>query len=177
LAWLKQTVSAVQPQGKPKKPILLLTHHQPMSSFEHPFKKPAKQLAQSGFLNGQEFVWLYGHEHRLTVYKEQTIANSLRAYPRCIGHSGMPVDVTKLSKPDSSILYYDPRQHPMDKDHPNTMVGYNGHIVLLFEDTKLRIEYHDIVNNNLLLTETFTPSGAGALQHSFSKPTDSGLLP
>jgi hypothetical protein len=176
LAWLKQAMSTVQLQGSAKKPVLLLTHHQPMSSFEHAFKKPAEQLAQLGFLNGQEFVWLYGHEHRLTVYNPQTIVKSLRAYPRCIGHGGMPVELTQLSQPDSNILYYDPGQHPIDSSDPNTMVGYNGHIVLLFDGTKLTIEYHDIVNNSLLLTETFTPNGVGALQYSASKPPGSRLL-
>jgi hypothetical protein len=176
LAWLKQTMGTLQPQGSPKKPILLLTHHQPISSFEHAFKKPAEQLAQLGFLAGQEFVWLYGHEHRLTIYNPQTIANSLRAYPRCIGHGGMPVELTKLSQPDSNILYYDPGQHPIDDDDPNTMVGYNGHIVLRFKGGQLTIEYHDIVNNALLLTETFTPNGVGALQYVPSKPANSRLL-
>ena len=112
----------------------------------------------------------------MTVYNEQTIANSLRVYPRCIGHAGMPVEVTKLSKADSNIFYYDPRQHPIDAQDQNTMVGYNGHVVLLFEGTNLTIEYHDIVNNNLLLTETFTPKGDGALQYASLKAEDSGLL-
>jgi hypothetical protein len=176
MAWLKQTMQTLEPEGRAKKSILLLTHHQPVSSFEHSFKKPAEQLAKLGFLNGQEFVWLYGHEHRLTVYNQQVIANSLRAHPRCIGHGGMPVELTTLSQPDSTILYYDPRQHPIDKDDPDTKVGYNGHVVLLFDGTKLTIEYHDIVNNNLLLTETFTPNGTGGLQYSSSKPPNSGLL-
>ena len=65
---------------------------------------------------------------------------------------------------------------PIDSSDPNTMVGYNGHIVLLFDGTKLTIEYHDIVNNSLLLTETFTPNGVGALQYSASKPPGSRLL-
>jgi hypothetical protein len=176
VAWLKQAMGTLQPQGSAKKPILVLTHHQPISSFEHAFKKPAEQLSQLGFLNGQEFVWLYGHEHRLTVYNPQPVASSLRAYPRCIGHGGMPVELTKLSQSDSNILYYDPGQHPIDKDDPNTMVGYNGHIVLLFESNRLTIEFHDIVNNSLLLTETFTPNGNGALQYSSSKPPGSRLL-
>jgi hypothetical protein len=176
LAWLKQTISTVRPNGNAKKPIVLLTHHQPLSSFEHAFTKPAQQLAELGFLKGQEFVWLYGHEHRLTVYNKQTIANSLNAYPRCIGHGGMPVELTMLSQPDPNILYYDPRQHPIDKDDPDTKVGYNGHVVLFFDGSTLTIEYHDIVNNNLLLTETFTPNGAGGLQYSPSKPADSPLL-
>jgi hypothetical protein len=176
LAWLKRTMDKLQPEGGAKKPILLLTHHQPISSFEHAFKKPAEQLAQLGFLNGQEFVWLYGHEHRLTVYKERAIAKSLKVYARCIGHGGMPVELTNLSQPDSSILYYDPRQHPIDKDHPNTKVGYNGHIVLFFDGPELKIEYHDIVDNDLLLTEVFKANGVGGLQYSSSKPADSELL-
>jgi calcineurin-like phosphoesterase family protein len=176
LAWLKKTMQTLQGEGGAKRPVLLLTHHQPMSSFEHAFEKPAEQLAQLGVLNGHELVWLYGHEHRLTVYNKQVIANSLTAYPRCIGHGGMPVEVTTLKKPDPDILYYDPRKHPIDKDDPNTMVGYNGHVVLLFEGTKLTIEYHDVVKNNLLLTETFTPSEVGALQYICVKPADSDLI-
>lgn len=176
LLWLKQTMSSLQSEGSGDKPVLVLTHHQPLSSFEHAFKKPAEQLAKLGFLNGREFVWLFGHEHRLTVYTKQPVANGLMAYPRCIGHAGMPVEVTKLSQPNSSILYYDPRQHPIDKEDPHTMVGYNGHIVLVFDGVQLMIEYHDILNNALLLTETFTPSGSGALQYASLQPAGSGLI-
>lgn len=174
LAWLRQTMDSLRGKGSSKKSVLILTHHQPMSSFENAFKKPAQQLAQLGFLNGQEFVWLYGHEHRLTVYKKQVVANILSVYPRCIGHGGMPVQVTKLSKPDPRILFYDPRQHPIDQGDPRTQVGYNGHVVLLFDGPDLTIEYHDILNNNLLLTETFTPTESGTLRHSYLN-RDSGL--
>jgi hypothetical protein len=175
LDWLRRTMDSLRAKGTPKS-VLLLTHHQPISSFEHAFEKPPRQLAKMGFLNGQDFVWLYGHEHRLTVYNKQVIANSLKVYPRCIGHSGMPVEVTKVSKPDPNILYYDPRQHPIDNQDENTKVGYNGHIVLLFERSNLTIEYHDIVDNTLLLTETFTPDGAGALQYSSSQPANGQLV-
>jgi hypothetical protein len=176
LAWLRQTIDTLRGKGSSKKSVLILTHHQPMSSFENAFKKPAQQLARLGFLNGQEFVWLYGHEHRLTVYNKQVLANILNVYPRCIGHGGMPVQVTKFSKPDSRILFYDPRQHPIDQGDPRTLVGYNGHVVLFFDGPDLTIEYHDIVNNYLLLAETFTPTGSGTLRHSYSKPPNSGLL-
>ena len=46
------------------------------------------------------------------------------------------------------------------------MVGYNGHVVLLFQDEKLTIEYNDIERPDVLLTETFTPGDSGTLQHS-----------
>ena len=176
MTWLNQLAQTLKANGSAKKSVLVLTHHQPISSFEHAFSKPVKQLAKWDFLHGKEFVWLYGHEHRLTVYGKRNIANSLRVYPRCIGHGGMPVKVTKLTRPDSNILFYDPRQHPIDKDHPDKLIGYNGHIVLKFKDTSLMIEYHDIADNKLLLTETFTPNDSGALEHLYSRPSDSSLF-
>ncbi len=176
MGWLQETMNKTRPNGL-KRPVLLLTHHQPISCFEHAFAKPAKQLAQSGLFDGQEIVWLYGHEHRLTIYKKRDVANTLRVYPRCIGHGGMPVSVTVMRRPKSEILYYDPRQHAIDDENPDTKVGYNGHVVMLFNGDRLTIEYHDILKNNILLTETFIPdpAGPGMLQHSPSKPADSPL--
>lgn len=176
LAWLKQTIEMLQKKGSGEKSILLLTHHQPFSAFEPPFTKPAEQLAELGFLDGKEFVWLFGHEHRFAVYTLQTIATTLRAHPRCIGHGGMPVKVKNVQLPDPRILYFDPRTHPIDKDHPRTMVGFNGHVVAIFHDDQLTLEYRDILDNALLLTETFQPIGADTLQHSVSKPESSGLV-
>ena len=175
LVWLRKTFQTLEAKGSGSKPVLLLTHHQPVSSFDFAFQKPAQQLAGLGSLNGRQFVWLYGHEHRLTVYEEQTIAESLQVYPRCVGHSGMPVEVSTLKQPEPTIRYYDPRTHDIDAQDPKTRVGYNGHAVLLFEGPKLTIEYHDIVKNNLLLTETFTPDGSGALQYASTTPPDSPL--
>ena len=174
MAWLGRTMRVLQSNGT-KKPVILLTHHQPVSSFEHAFIKPAKQLARAGLFDGQELVWLYGHEHRLTVYKKRVIAGSLNVYPRCIGHGGMPTRVTVVDRPKPEILYYDPRQHPIDKNDPDTMVGYNGHAVLVFHGKNLTIEYHDVVDNHVLLTETFTPDASGSIQYSSSKAADSPI--
>ena len=97
LVWLRKTFQTLEAKGSGSKPVLLLTHHQPVSSFDFAFQKPAQQLAGLGSLNGRQFVWLYGHEHRLTVYEEQTIAESLQVYPRCVGHSGMPVEAVSYT--------------------------------------------------------------------------------
>ncbi len=175
LTWLQQTIDTLKATGSARKSILLLTHHQPVSSFQHSFAKPAQQLAQLSFFNEREFVWLYGHEHRLTLYKKQTIANSLTVHPRCIGHGGMPVSTTHLSKPNSNILYYDSREHPIDSGNPQIMVGYNGHVVLIFKDSAMTIEYRDILNNDLLLSETFTPNASRGLQHECKAPPDGKL--
>ena len=175
LKWLKKTMDALQPKTGAKKTLIVMTHHQPLSSFEQYYTKPAQQLADLGILEGQEFVWLYGHEHRLTVYKKQEVVDGLVAYPRCIGHGGMPVSVSKLKKPDDKVLYYDPRVHAIDVDHPKTKVGYNGHLMLTIEGDRLTIEYHDIVKNRVLLTETFRRGQRGGLEHMCSKAAERGL--
>ena len=176
MVWLKETVAKLETMGSGKKPVIVLTHHQPISSFEHAFIRPVEQLAELGLFNSREFVWLYGHEHRLTVYNVQSMKGGLKFYPRCIGHGGMPVEVTKLEEPDPRIQYYDPRKHPIDDDDPGTLVGYNGHLVLRFEGSELSIEYRDIVDNNLMLRETFASDGSGRLRHTSSEPTGSGFV-
>jgi choline dehydrogenase-like flavoprotein len=173
--WLKRTMDTIDAKSEKKKSVLLLTHHQPISSFETAFQKQVRQLEKLGFLKGREFVWLYGHEHRQTIYNPEVIGKSLRAYPRCIGHGGMPVELSKLGKPDERIAFYDPRQHPIDDQDQETKVGYNGHVVLNFRGSELRIDYRDIKGNALLLSESFTPDGSGALNYSCVKPAGSPL--
>ena len=169
-------MEARQIRGNIRKPIIVLSHHQPLSSFEHAYDKPARQLADLGFLQEQDFIWLFGHEHRLAIYRKQRIAGSLTFHARCIGHGGMPVAVTKIDKPDGEVLYYDPRQHPIDEDNPETKVGYNGHVELIFDQNMLTIEYHDIVNNSVLMTETFTRNEGGGLDWTPTLPPASPLV-
>jgi hypothetical protein len=174
MTWLRNT-TAILDRSESRKPVIVLTHHQPTSAFEKPFLKPAQQLASLDFFRNREFLWIYGHEHRFTVYEKQTIAESLQVYPRCIGHGGMPVDVSKLITPHPEVLFYDPRSHPIDKDHPKTRVGYNGHVIATLDGEKLTLDYHDILSNNLLLKETFTPTNNGKLKYESHQPPKSLL--
>ena len=174
LRWLKHTINALGPERIRKKGILLLTHHQPISAFETAYSKQVRQLKKLGFLDAREFVWLYGHEHRLTVYNLQDVGKSLRAYPRCIGHGGMPVELSTLARPDDRVAFYDPRRHPIDDRDQETKVGYNGHVQLEVDGPTLKIEYRDI-DNSILLKESFATDGSNALRYSVTKPTGSPL--
>ncbi len=176
LAWLQGVFIRFKTET-PQKNFLLLSHHQPISSFEQTFPRAAQQLAELGFLAGCDFVWLYGHEHRLTLYNQQTLPGDLHPYPRCIGHGGMPLDLSVLKKPDARILFYDPRSHPIDSRDTKTRVGFNGHLVLTFPDTALTIEYRDIQDNALLISETFTPISPGKLKHTHTVPAPNTLAP
>ena len=180
MSWLKATMARLEAES-PGKPVLVLSHHQPVSSFEGAYLKPAQQLAEAGVLNGREFVWLYGHEHRLTLYNRQTIAKALTAYPRCVGHGGMPVDLSDPAKVNGDVQFYDPRTHPIDKDHPGTQVGFNGHLRLTFDGPELSIEYRDIdyhvaLGSPVLMTETFGPGTGGKLQYQHTEPEPKTLV-
>ena len=76
-----------------RKPTVLLSHHQWFSGFGNgDYGKPADQMAP--FLQKQEIVWLWGHEHRMAIYERyQSPGDHLTAYGRCIGHGGMPVEM------------------------------------------------------------------------------------
>ena len=173
--WLRKVFAKFKVEA-PHKNFLVLSHHQPLSSFEQPFPRAAQQLAELGFLSGRDFVWLYGHEHRLTLYNQQTLPGSLQVFPRCIGHGGMPVDLSVLKKSDPRILFYDPRRHPIDSHDMRTQVGFNGHLVLTFPSDAMTIEYRDIQDNALLLSETFTPGGPGNLIHTHIAPAPDTLV-
>jgi hypothetical protein len=176
MAWLDHPIRELCSNRAAKKNIVVLTHHQPISSFEHAYQRPVEQLATLDFLCNREIVWLFGHEHRLTIYKKQALTRSLSTYPRCIGHGGMPVEVTVVASSDRRILCYDPRKHAIDSQDIDTMVGYNGHVVLIFDGKALTIEYHDILKNKLLLSESFTPNATNGLNYSSHKPSDSPLV-
>jgi hypothetical protein len=46
-----------------------------------------------------------------------------------------------------------------------------------FEGKDLKIEYHDITNNEIFLSETFRTQRAGVLKHDVSIELDSPLKP
>ncbi len=144
MAWLERTVARFEAGPEGKKSVLVLTHHPPFSRFEPPFERPVSQLAELAFFRGREMVWLHGHEHRLAIYQRQRLMGALTLHSRCVGHGGMPVLETKVTKPEPSLLYYDPRLHPIDDQDEQTLVGFNGHVNLCFEGRALTIEYCDI---------------------------------
>ncbi len=87
----------------PAKKGLLLTHHQPFSDYEKD-DGMAKLAAQSapllkpGVLTG----WIWGHEHRCTVYKPKDFTFPDGTAGRlplgsCLGHGGVPAHPTKTA--------------------------------------------------------------------------------
>jgi hypothetical protein len=165
LSWLRTTI---KPQEN-RKATLLLSHHQYFTAFpDHDYTKPAKQLVE--FFQGQELIWIWGHEHRLAIYDRFGKDGGITVFGRCLGHGGMPVDLGAPDPGKAPLRYYDPRSHKLDD---GTAVGQNGYVNVTIEQAALKLEYRDI-DNTLLLIETFTPGAGGALDYTVSDPA--GIL-
>ncbi len=144
--------------------IILLSHHQYYSQFESGYNRPAKQLSQ---LIDRPVLWFWGHEHRFSIYgKHSTKNGKLKAYGRCIGHGGLPIeDISEEPKSSSKnkvgLVLYDKREKAKIGDS-NTPVGYNGYANLIINRKNLTIEYKDTVQ--CLIREKWEVGEGGVLK-------------
>lgn len=154
LDWLE---TVVRPRRNPRA-TLLLSHHQYFSAFDADCVKPAKQLLP--FFADQDVIWLWGHEHRMAVY-ERFAESGIRAYGRCVGHGGMPVEI-KPPRPGAAVplRYCDCRGY---RQLGATQVGYNGFVNILLEGSTASFEYRDL-HDALILREVFEAQGSGFRQ-------------
>jgi len=94
-----------------------------------------------------------GHEHRLVGY-DLYGSDKLKAFGRCVGHGGMPVDRgTPTGTP--APIFYDNRLAPNG-------YGMNGHVNLSFSGPKLTAMYTDLKGNSLL-REDWSVDAGGAV--------------
>src|ERR1700727_508471 len=77
----------------------------------------------------------------------------VKAYGRCIGHGGMPVDLPrKAPLHEFAVEYVDERLYPNDE---NLIVGYNGFAKMTLRDGELTLDYVD-VRGTRVFSETWT---------------------
>jgi len=70
--------------------IVLLSHHQPLSDWEHAYLGAADQL-QKILPAGRTVLWFFGHEHRLALYGKSQLQNTdFYILPRMVGNGGFP---------------------------------------------------------------------------------------
>ncbi|HEY1241487.1 MAG TPA: metallophosphoesterase [Bryobacteraceae bacterium] len=163
ISWLRTTI-----KPRPPKPTLLLAHHQYYSAFEGSYTKPAKQLAE--LFGNQEFVWLWGHEHRFAVYNKFRKDGGITAYGRCVGHGGMPVEMKDPDVSQAPLQYHDTRSHGLDD---GSKVGQNGFVNATIRGDTLTLDYRDIDNQSVLVESFTRTSGAN---FSYKLVADPGIL-
>lgn len=153
IEWLK----AVVVPDQDKRGLIIVSHHQYYSGFDTRYTRPAQQLWDAGVQ--RPVLWFWGHEHRLAGY-DLFGSEKLKAYGRCIGHGGMPVDrgdPNGVPKP----IFYDNRTDP-------NSFGVNGHVDLSFTGPKMTAVYVDL-NGYQLLKENWTVGASGSVQFEGAK--------
>jgi len=159
--------------------LLILTHQQYVTAFddEAEYLVPAEQLAK---LIGKDrpVVWLWGHEHKFSVYEKVQVGNGITVYGRCIGHGGMPIEITtgafnrcEKNHGDSKLVMVDTREQPGTADYP---LGYNGYVVLSLKNEQLEIGYFDV--GGKLFSESWTADiNTGNIKGSIDVPASTQL--
>lgn len=146
--WLEQTVRL----NDDNRGLIILSHHQCFSAFEDEFPNPGKYIS-SLIKPGRDILWLWGHEHWFSVYGPNKLENGSNVFARCVGNSGMPVEINKkkeLKAPkgknpsdpvNRNLTLYDCRQREILDGE--VALGYNGFVMMHLEGNKLTINYMD----------------------------------
>ena len=173
-AWLTDIVKL----NADNRGIIILSHHQCFSAFEKEFPNPAKFIA-SLLPAGRDVIWLWGHEHWFSVYGANRLDNGANVFGRCIGNSGMPVELKdsgenpKVPKSETigdpvnrNLVLYDNRlREYIDATIP---LGHNGYNILNLEGPKVTITYYD--DNDM------QPQSRKVLEEVWSIDTTTGKL-
>ncbi|MCA6471102.1 MAG: hypothetical protein IM591_12015, partial [Chitinophagaceae bacterium] len=119
------------------------------------------------FGDKRSFIWFWGHEHRLAFYGVDAQKDVLKAFGRCIGHGGMPVELgnqVELDEPEDdratqqSLIFYDQRvnsNHRELKSLANEMVGFNGYATIDLNHEQAIIRHYDVEHELPLVTENW----------------------
>jgi hypothetical protein len=116
---------------------MLLTHHQPFSSFEYVDAPLVETLAPALAVRKID-AWLWGHEHRAIVY-ELNDADYLD-FGACIGHGGVAVLMTGVEIADHPEVRWAFKE---SEDQDGDPWSLHGFAILDFDDAALSIRFID----------------------------------
>nr|MBK9651123.1 metallophosphoesterase [Bacteroidota bacterium] len=165
ILWLQNVVKINDKNDK--RGIVIITHHPYFTTFKGKSDTiaPAIQLA-SIIGTDKPIIWLWGHEHKLSLYAKHQLDGGVTCYGRCMGHGGMPVELeAKHFVPDTSkpaykkLIAYDNRNSNISSE---SNLGYNGYAMLDLEKEKLTIKYYDI--ERYLLAEEWKHNMDGTIE-------------
>jgi Calcineurin-like phosphoesterase len=176
IAWLRDTVRLDNPDDH--RSLVILTHHQFITAFkneaEHPV--PAKQLADA-IGHPCRILWIWGHEHKFAMYERVPIDDNVMVYGRCIGHGGMPIEISSRefmlsarTKGRDKLVMVDRRR---DDIRGQETLGHNGYAILRLSGATLTVEYYDI--HRKLVQETWTAGPGGIGDGTITVEPGSGL--
>ncbi len=115
---------------------MLLTHHEPYSTFVDVTNPPLVQKLAPAFARRDVDAWLWGHEHLCCVYERGSVPHV--GFRSCIGHGGVPVVAIDQTPANVAWLFQEYDVHEHD-DHWQRF----GFAVLDFDGAVLTISYYD----------------------------------
>jgi len=140
LQWLRKIVRPGDGRA-----TILLSHHQYFSRYDEAYPRQAVQLKE--FFAQQPVLWFWGHEHRLVIYQEYAQGGGIRAFGRCIGHGGMPIELPgRLKDANCPVEFEDTRLYSNDE---NLTVGFNGYATLSLRGNNLEVRYLDVLGRTV----------------------------
>lgn len=145
-----------------RRPVILLSHHPWFSAFDTEYGSVGRSM--SPFLD-RVLLWLWAHEHRFAGYGRFALDDDRPVFARCIGHGGMPIELSGRPKRKRNLVFYDNRSvGTVGK----ARIGACGYALLRFRGSTLQVEYQDETGASLLTEEWRTgPSGtAGRVVYS-----------
>jgi hypothetical protein len=153
--WLQSIVFA---DSTDRRPVVVLTHHQPFSAFGPGYPTLGKNLAP--YLD-RVLLWMWGHEHRFVGYGPVSVGGLPTIRGRCIGHGGMPIELAEPPKSiqQTNLVVYDDRIDAELSEIVREPVGYCGFAAMHLDGPVLSIEYID-EDGDLLLRESWNGAGA-----------------
>jgi hypothetical protein len=116
---------------------MLMSHHQPFSSFEE-VTAPMLQTLKAAFAVRKIDAWLWGHEHRAVVY--QSSDAEYLDYGFCIGHGGVPVLMVGVEVADHPGVRWALKESESEDDNP---WGLHGFAILDFDGPSVNVRYVD----------------------------------
>lgn len=140
--WLSDRVQGADGRG-----TIMMTHHQPFSAYEQVETPLAQEVA--GALGGAQLeAWLWGHEHRCTVYRPGIATEAyaqLARYTAIIGHGGVPTlrsggdEPAQADVSEDAIGWELADYYEVGDNH----WGLGGFAVMTFDGPRAEIQYYD----------------------------------
>ncbi len=168
-----------------KRGIILLTHHQPWGIFKnYAYPVPATTLARPELIGpSKRILWFWGHEHYFSMYGCSKGDHVVKAFGRCLGHAGMPVELNekkkdkddnkvhrkepvktdKKGRPNTGFDYlalYDLRERSTAQNSQQTPLGYNGYACITLNKDIATVKYYgynpETDQSDILVSESWT---------------------
>jgi hypothetical protein len=135
---------------RPKKRLMLLSHHQLFSGYEHDSPLLMNRLEPLLTSGNPIDAWFWGHEHRCAVYDPTPAVH----FPVLMGHGGVPVFARKRPKPDNVWFEYK-GVRPGGIIHKHAMLGF---AVLDLDEDRAAVAF---VNEEGMPHDRFASGGRG----------------